>query len=159
MDTPSLSMNDQPCASGAWTDIHEGSLNGSKVCVEKIRVYLNGDPQKVRKVCHLCWHFSRPSFKQTLQILCKRVAIRKHLAHPNVVQFLGATLHPPQLVSVWVPSRGLTEYVRAHPEENRLKLVGSLPVVTGEDLILFSRYVMSLRAWTISTNARLFTVI
>ena len=120
-------MNDQPFASGVLTDIHEGSLDGSKVRVEKMQVYLNGDRQRVGKVCHLSRSFSGLSSKRTLQMLCKRTAMWKHLGHLNVVQFLGATLDPPQLVSDWMPNGGLMEYVTVHPKENRLKLVGSPP--------------------------------
>ena len=43
-----LSTDDVPFSSGGLTDMHEGFLNGSKVCVEKVRVYLEGDPQKAK---------------------------------------------------------------------------------------------------------------
>lgn len=86
--------------------------------------------------------------KLSLQIFCKEVVLWNHLKHPNVVPFLGATLHPPQLVSVWMPNKGLTEYVTAHPEKNRLRLVGFPPVVSGQVLTLFASYVMSLKVCT-----------
>jgi hypothetical protein len=45
-----LNTGDQPFASGALADMHEGILNGSKVCVEKVRMYSKGDPRKVNRV-------------------------------------------------------------------------------------------------------------
>lgn len=74
----------------------------------------------------------------------------KHLRHGNIVPFLGATLDPPQLVSVWT-GVDLTKYVAAHPEMNRLGLVGFIPAMSGGVLTLFVSYMMSLRAWTTST--------
>ena len=70
----------------------------------------------------------------------------KHLRHPNVVPFLGATFDPPQLVSDWVPNGSLIGYAAAHPEEDRLKLVGSFIVLSGEVFTLFASYTMSLKA-------------
>ena len=64
----------------------------------------------------------------------------KHLVHPNIVRFRGAILGPPQLVSDWIPNRGLTGYVTVHPEKNRLELVGSILVVSDEVLTLCQLY-------------------
>ena len=47
-----------------------------------------------------------------------------HLNHPNIVPFLGSTLDPPQLVSVWMSGGGLTEYINENPKKNRFALVG-----------------------------------
>jgi len=146
LDTTLLSVGDQPFASGPLSDIHEGSIDSFKVRVEKVRVYLNGDPQKVGEVCHLSRSFSTPSFKRTPQVLCRRAAMRKHLRHPNIVPFLGATLDPPQFVSGWVPNGGLIGYAAAHPERDRLELVGSLLVPFGEFFTLFTSYTMSPKA-------------
>jgi serine/threonine protein kinase len=47
----------------------------------------------------------------------------KHLNHPNIVPFFGATLHPLQLVSAWMPGGSLAEYINEHPEKSRFALV------------------------------------
>ena len=48
-----------PLASGAYGDVYEGSLNGSKVCVKRIRVYTRGVQQKVAEVhCHVIFPHS-----------------------------------------------------------------------------------------------------
>jgi len=80
-------------------------------------------------------------------MFCKEAVMWKHLRHRNIVPFLGATLDPLQLVSAWMPARGLTEYVTAHPESDRLGLVSSLPDVSGKFLTLFASCMTSLRAW------------
>jgi len=87
----------------------------------------------------------------SVQAFYKNVAIRKHVRHRNIVPFLGATLDPPQLLSAWMPGGGLVEYVTANPEKNRLRLVGSLPAVSGEVLTLLASCAMSLRVWNICT--------
>lgn len=139
-------MSDQPCASGTLADIYEGSLNGSKVRIEKVRVYLDGDPQKVGKVCGPSWDLSSSS----LQVGSAGV-----LQEGRDVEAPGASEHrpvsgsnpsSPQLVSVWAPTRGLTEYIKAHPGGDRLKLVSPILVVTSEALMLSSSYMMSFKA-------------
>ena len=42
----------QPVASGGSGDVYEGTLNGSKVCVKRVRVYAKDGPMKVPKVWH-----------------------------------------------------------------------------------------------------------
>ena len=50
----------------------------------------------------------------------------KHLAHPNVVPFLGMTFTPIQLISEWVPGGDLTEHIKKYPSADRLSIVGVL---------------------------------
>ena len=50
----------------------------------------------------------------------------KRLKHPNIVPLLGITLTPLQLISEWMPGGNLTEYIREHPDLDRLGLVGVL---------------------------------
>lgn len=90
-------------------------------------------------------------------MFCEEVVAWKHLDHRNIVPFLGATLDPPQLVSVWMPGEDLMEYVIAHPEKNRLGLVSFLPALSGEVFTLFASYTMSPKAWNTSTAEILFT--
>ncbi|KAF9644343.1 kinase-like protein [Thelephora ganbajun] len=101
-----LNTGGRPCASGILADMYEGSLDGFKVCVEKVRMYSDGgDPENV----------TRMFFKEAV--------MRKHFMHRNVVPFLGAILNPPQIVSVWMPGGCLAEYVTTHPEKSRLDLL------------------------------------
>ena len=48
------------------------------------------------------------------------------LDHQNIVPLLGITSTPLQLISEWMPNGNLTEYIGAHPDTNRIGLVGIL---------------------------------
>ena len=48
----------------------------------------------------------------------------KTLSHPNILPLLGATISPPQLVSIFMPAGDLSKYLRKNPDANRLGLVG-----------------------------------
>ena len=57
----------------------------------------------------------------------------KRLKHPNIVSLYGITIAPPppQLISDWVLGGNLVEYIKGHPEADRLGLVGALPASSG----------------------------
>lgn len=58
----------------------------------------------------------------------------KHLSHQNIVPFLGITSTPLQLISEWIPNGNLTEYIKRHPDADRLGLVGVLHPVLDHSL-------------------------
>ena len=47
----------------------------------------------------------------------------KRLTHPNILPLLGVTITPLQLISNWMPGGQLPEYIRKHPDADRLRLV------------------------------------
>ena len=53
--------------------------------------------------------------------------IWKTLQHPNVLPLIGVTVSENQLamVSDWMANGNINEFMRAHPDANRLGLVGS----------------------------------
>jgi len=67
--------------------------------------------------------------QQNPQAFCQEAVIWKRLSHPNIVPLLGITLAPPQLVSEWIPGGDLLHYIKAHPDVDRLELVGAHPIV------------------------------
>ena len=83
----------------------------------------------------------------------------KYTAHPNLIPLLGITLEPLQLVSEWITGGYLTEYIKKHPDVDRLSLVGVIPVLFAPTLISATSYPMSLKALTTSTLVTSFTVI
>ena len=83
----------------------------------------------------------------------------KYTAHPNLIPLLGLTLKPLQLVSEWITGGYLTEYIKKHPDVDRLSLVGVLPVLFAPTLISATSCPMSPKALTTSTLATLFTAI
>ena len=52
----------------------------------------------------------------------------KTLRHPNVLSLIGVTMSETQfaMISDWMVSGNLGEFVKAHPDANRLELVGFL---------------------------------
>ena len=45
-----LNVGSEPFASGACGDVFEGTLDGSRICIKRIRVYTQYGPQKAAKV-------------------------------------------------------------------------------------------------------------
>ena len=45
-----IHIGPSPFASGAYGDVYEGTLDGLKVCVKRVRVYTGDDPEKIVKV-------------------------------------------------------------------------------------------------------------
>ena len=54
-----LKTDRQPLASRSSGDIYEGTLNGSKVCVKRVRIYTKEGPEKATKVRNRPYHFPR----------------------------------------------------------------------------------------------------
>jgi hypothetical protein len=50
----------------------------------------------------------------------------KTLRHPNILSLIGVTMSDTQfaMVSDWMVSGNITDFVKAHPDVNRLALVG-----------------------------------
>lgn len=64
-------------------------------------------------------------YRRLSQRLCTNGVMWKRLRHPNVVSFLGfGSDSPPfSLVYPWIPNGSLSEYLRKHPEADKLSLV------------------------------------
>ena len=45
-----LTTGPNPFASGSYGDVYEGTLDGSRVCIKRVRVYAQDGPQKTTKV-------------------------------------------------------------------------------------------------------------
>ncbi|KAF9789481.1 kinase-like protein [Thelephora terrestris] len=100
----SLAVGAQPVASGGSGDVYEGTLNGSKVCVKRVRMYLTKGPEEATKT------------------LYQEAIMWKRLDHKNIVPLLGMTKTPLQLISEWIPGGNLTEYIIQHSNANRRDL-------------------------------------
>jgi len=85
--------------------LYEGSLNGSKVCVKKLRMYSVMGPKDVEGA------------------FCQEVVVWKRLVHPNIVPLLGVTIKPFQSISIWMSGGELTEYIRMNPSADRIGLL------------------------------------
>ena len=108
-------------ASGCW---YEGTLDGSKVKVRRIKFHPGDSSQMVKEVRPRCHDFSVLRHGRNPQASHQAVAVCKHLAHRNVTSILGVTTDPLQLISVWMSDEDLTGYIKNHPEADRQSLVG-----------------------------------
>ena len=75
-----------------------------------------------------------PGCSRISQIFHQVTVVWKHLAHPNIVPLLGATIDPLQLISDRMPGGSLTEYIRCHPDADRRSLVSDLSTLLCEVL-------------------------
>ena len=48
-----LNIDPNPFAWGGYGDVFKGTLDGSRVCIKRIRVYTDDDPKKAAKVRRL----------------------------------------------------------------------------------------------------------
>ena len=110
--------------------MYKGSLNGSTICVKRVRVYTRDGPQKATKVRVI--DAVAPTvrhYRQNPQTFCQEAVMWKRLTHPNIVPLLGITITPLQLISNWMSGGDFPEYIEKHSNADRLGLVGDSPVV------------------------------
>jgi len=100
-------LGDCASASGGFGDVWEGICDGQHVAIKALRVYKTDDKRKVSRVFY------------------KEVTIWKRLSHPNIVPFLGVTDDPAPLSIVleWMPNGDVRQFVKDHPEADRLQLL------------------------------------
>ena len=81
----SLKVDQNPFASGGYADVYEGTLGTSRVCVKRVRVYID-DREMIAKVCyrHCCLSCS-PSLIQPAELL----------PGDRDVEKIGPLEHPP----------------------------------------------------------------
>ncbi|KAF9643889.1 kinase-like protein [Thelephora ganbajun] len=103
-----LEIGSYPLDSGGYGDVYLGVLGGSTVYVKRVRMYVAEGPQKVTK------------------IFCKEAVMWKRLKHPNIVPLLGVTITPLQLISTWMPGGNLPEYIKTHPNADRLEFLSDV---------------------------------
>lgn len=61
-----------------------------------------------------------------LQKFCKEAVVWRFLRHPNVLPLIGVVMTETRfaMVSVWMENGNINEFIAAHPEADRLSLVG-----------------------------------
>jgi len=47
-----LAIGSDPFASGGYGDVYDGTLDGLRVCIKRVRVYVKEGPKKATKVCY-----------------------------------------------------------------------------------------------------------
>ena len=67
-----LNVSPEPFTSGGFGDVYEGTLDGSRVCVKRIRVYTQDGPQKAARVRYQHLLFPRlPSLMKPTDLLSR----------------------------------------------------------------------------------------
>jgi hypothetical protein len=122
-----LSVDPNPFARENYGDVYKGTLDGSKVCVKRVRVYVEDDLQTVKKVRY-CRRPSPLHQERNSQAFCEETIMWKHLVHPNVLPLLGVTIDGFQLISNWMSGGHLLAYIQNNTEADRLGLV-CIPLV------------------------------
>lgn len=107
------------------TDAHEAELNGKKVCMKALRLYVQDAGGAMQKVCLFVHAGQLPSKHPGWQVFYREVVMWKRLQHPNIVPFLGVpTKTPPfKIICSQVENRRITEYVTKNPGVDRVNLV------------------------------------
>ncbi|KAF9644320.1 kinase-like protein, partial [Thelephora ganbajun] len=103
-----LDVSQDPFASGGYGDVYQGTLEGEKVCIKRVRVYTQDGPQKSNKA------------------FCQEAVMWRRMIHPNVLPLLGITTAPFQLISNWIPGGDLPQYIKKHPDADRLGLLSDI---------------------------------
>ena len=103
--------------------VYEGTFDGSKVRIRRVRTRPSADPRSLMEVRILCCaslfsdtHGSRGPPHQV-------AVLAKHIAHPNIVPLLGVIVDPLELISDWMPGGDLTTYIINHSDADRHSLV------------------------------------
>ena len=113
--------------------MHEVELNGQKVCVNALRLYVQDTGGAMKKVIFFTPPWKRLLKRMFLQVFYREVIVWKRLQHPNVVPFLGVPSEMPPFESVcdWMENGEITEYVRKNPDVDRVDLVsGFVSIIT-----------------------------
>lgn len=123
--TEKIEVSDEILASNGLADLRSGTCMGHRIAVKTLRVSVQDDFLKIRKVSIDVGH---PECVLTIlsQRFCKEVVLWSTLSHPNIMRFVGVygDMEGGQFatVSEWMLHGNIVEYIKkAHV--NRLELV------------------------------------
>jgi len=115
----------EPFASGGFSYVYKAILGRRLVAIKTLKVTVTTDLEKVRRVSSLVQKTSYLSFILDSQILIKEAVGWKWLRHDNIVPFVGVLLESPHfsIISDRMENGNIMEFIRAHPNHDRLRLV------------------------------------
>jgi len=112
-----------PFATGGFSEVYEATLDGRHVAVKVLSVNAQ-TVKRVRRVGCL-----PPPSKEPLtlshKLVVKEVVGWKWLRHENILPFIGVSLEPPlfSIISERMENGNIMDFIRVHPNHNRLRLV------------------------------------
>ena len=89
-----LNIGPEPFASGGYGDVYNGTLDGSRVCIKRVRVYTEDGPEKAAKVRYCRRRFPSP---QSLMKLLDLLPRGRNLEAPETPKhriLTGCHYHP-----------------------------------------------------------------
>ena len=88
-----------------------------KVCIKRMKDPSRNGPENVAKVEKVSNFFLPQLITEVnrLQVWHEEVSVWMRLKHPNVVQCLGATINPPQIIMDWMTRGEVMECVQKDP--------------------------------------------
>ena len=123
---------------GGFADVWKGDHCGRDVAVKVMRIYSESELQRVIGVSYWLCSLFPCARVLTLprQRFCKEVVVWKALQHPNVLPLIGVTMSETRfaMISDWMANGNITSFVKAHPDANRLELVGPLFTASSSSL-------------------------
>ena len=123
-----IEVEDMIHASGGFSDIRCGRYGGHRVAVKTLRVTMQDDIQRIRKVRRRWYHLRYPEqgLDHTFKQFCREVVFWSTLSHPNVLKLAGVQGNMREgrfvAISEWMKNGNIMEYIRSN-HVNRLELV------------------------------------
>ena len=113
---------------GGFGDVWRGEFCGRDVAVKVVRIYSQSELQRVINVS--CQSRYNPAYSAPtilFQKSCKEVLMWKFLRHPNVLPLVGVMMSKTRfaMVSDWMKNGNINEFIKEHPDVDRLGLVSS----------------------------------
>ena len=127
MITEEIDVSDEVLPSGGFADVRTGTYMGHLVAVKTMRIAIQDDFLKIRKVSvHNVLGYLEYGSNHPSQQFCKEVILWNTLLHPNILKLAGVQgdMDQGQLVTIseWMPHGNIMEYVQKN-YVNRLELV------------------------------------
>lgn len=115
----------KPFAGGGFSEVYEATLGGRRVAVKALRIPGAESIQTVQKVGCLLFPPPKVLFTPGCKLLVKEVVGWKWVRHENILPFVGVSLEPSpfSIISERMENGNITNFIKAHPNYNRLRLV------------------------------------
>lgn len=141
LELPEDTLGDVRCRGGSGT-VSKCEYRGQEVAVKVLQSGRHSS-QEMSKVSH---HWSTQILMSSanpphyLQRFWKEVITWKAIQHPNVLPLLGVAMAGEQfaMVSEWMANGNVKEYVGAHQDANRYKLVSSSSKFMGSSAAVYN---------------------